>query len=63
LEWDEEKFQEHLTALLPQLGHQQHKEIKDAAAIAAYWSETAWPVIEILVCDYAPEEVMLGRFA
>jgi hypothetical protein len=39
-EWDEEKFQEHLTALLPQLGHQQRKEIKDASAIAAYWSET-----------------------
>jgi regulator of replication initiation timing len=61
LEWDEEKFQEHLTALLPQLGHQQRKEIKDAAAIAAYWSETDWPVIEILVCDDAPNYNKITR--
>jgi regulator of replication initiation timing len=61
LEWDEEKFQEHLTALLPQLGHQQRKEIKDAAAIAAYWSETDWPVIEILVCDDAANYNKLTR--
>jgi hypothetical protein len=51
LELDEEKFQERLTALLPKLSHQQRKEIIDAAAIAAYWAETDWPVIEILaVC-------------
>lgn len=61
LELDEEKFQEHLTALLPKLGHQQRKEIKDAAAIAAYWAETDWPVIEILVCDDAPNYKKLTR--
>jgi hypothetical protein len=40
LEWDEENFHKHLSALLPNLGHQQRKEIIDAAAIAAYWAET-----------------------
>lgn len=54
LELNEEKFQEHLAFLLPNLGHQQRKEIMDAAAIAAYWAETDWPVIENLVCDDAP---------
>jgi hypothetical protein len=61
LEWDEEKFQKHLAALLPNLGHQQRKEIIDAAAIAAYWAETDWPVIEILVCDDAPNYNKLTR--
>ena len=61
LELDEEKFQEHLTALLPNLGHQQRKEITDAAAIAAYWVETDWPVIQILVCDDAPHYNKLTR--
>ncbi|MEI7906334.1 MAG: transposase [Bacteroidota bacterium] len=60
-ELDEEKFQKHLTALLPNLGHQQRKEIIDAAAIAAYWAETDWPVIEILVCDDAPNYNKLTR--
>jgi regulator of replication initiation timing len=54
LEMDEETFLEHLTFLLPKLGHQQRKEITDAAAIAAYWAETDWPVIQNLVCDDAP---------
>jgi len=61
LELDEEMFQKHLTALLPNLGHQQRKEIIDAAAIAAYWAETDWPVIEILVCDDAPHYNKLTR--
>jgi hypothetical protein len=61
LEFDEEEFQKHLTALLPNLGHQQRKEIIDAAAIAAYWSETEWPVIQILMCDDAPNYNKLTR--
>jgi regulator of replication initiation timing len=61
LEMGEEDFQEHLAFLLPKLGHQQHKEITDAAAIAAYWSETDWPIIEILVCDDAPHYNKLTR--
>jgi cell division protein FtsB len=58
---NEEKFQEHLAFLLPELGHHQRKEITDAAAIAAYWAETDWPVIETLVCDDAPHYNKLTR--
>jgi len=61
LEMTEEKFQEHLAFLLPELGHQHRKEILDAAAIAAYWAETDWPVIENLVCDDAPNYNKLTR--
>jgi hypothetical protein len=61
LEWDEKKFQEHLAFLFPKLGHQQRKEITDAAAIAAYRAETDWPVIENLVCDDAPHYNKLTR--
>jgi regulator of replication initiation timing len=61
LEFDEENFQEHLTALLPHLSRQQRKEIIVAAAIASYWSETDWPVIELLVCDDAPNYKKLVR--
>lgn len=61
LEMDAEKFQEQLAFLLPKLGRQQSKEIIDAAAIAAYWAETDWPVIENLVCDDAPHYNKLTR--
>jgi hypothetical protein len=61
LELNEENFQEHLAFLLPKLGHQQRKEITDAAAIAAYWTETDWPVIKTLVCDDAPHYNKLTR--
>jgi len=61
LEMGEEDFQEHLAFLLPKLGHQQRKEITDAAAIVAYWAETDWPIIEILVCDDAPHYNKLTR--
>jgi len=60
-EMDEKNFQEHLTCLLPDLGKQARKEIVDAAAIAAYWAETDWPVIETLLCDDAPQYNKLTR--
>jgi len=62
MEMDETNFQEHLTWLLPNLGKQQRKEIVDAAAIAAYWAETDWPVIETLLCDDAPQYNKLTRW-
>ena len=62
LELNEENFQKHLAFLLPELGQQQRKEIMDAAAIAAYWAETDWPVIKILVCDDAPNYNKLTRW-
>jgi len=61
-EMGEADFQKHLTWLLPKLGKQQRKEIMDAAAIAAYWAETDWPVIETLVCDDAPQYNKLTRW-
>lgn len=62
LELDESGFQEHLNFLLPALGKQARKEIVDAAAIAAYWAETDWPVIETLLCDDAPQYNKLTRY-
>jgi hypothetical protein len=40
---------------LPKLGEQQRKRIKDALAIAAYRTQQIWPVIQLLVCDDAPQ--------
>lgn len=61
-EMDEPAFQEHLTWILPKLGKQQRKEISDATAIAAYWAESEWPVIETLLCDDAPQFNKLTRW-
>ena len=61
-EMNETNFQEHLTWLLPNLGKQQRKEIVDAAAIAAYWAETDWPVVEMLMSDDAPQYNKLTRW-
>jgi hypothetical protein len=60
-EMDEPTFQEHLTWMLPNLGKQPRKDITDAAAIAAYWAESEWPVIGILLCDDAPQFNKLTR--
>src|SRR5207302_7833286 len=40
---------------LPTLGEQLRKLIKDGLAIAAYRTQTAFPVVELLVCDDAPQ--------
>jgi hypothetical protein len=40
---------------LPKLGPQQRKLIKDSLAIAAYRTQTAFPVVELLLCDDAPQ--------
>jgi regulator of replication initiation timing len=58
---DKTEFEKLLTSIVPKLGKQQHKEVLDAAAIAAYWSQTDWPVIKILVCDDAPNYNKLTR--
>lgn len=62
LEMDEPTFQEYLTHLLPNFGKQPRQEITDAAAIAAYWAESEWPVIGTLVCDDAPQFKKLTRW-
>jgi len=49
----ETEFERCLTEQLPQLGPQQRKHILEAAAVAAYRLQTAWPVVDTLVCDDA----------
>jgi hypothetical protein len=61
-EMDEPTFQDHLDWMLPNLGKQHRKEIIDAAAIAAYRAESEWPVVQILVCDDAPQFNKLTRW-
>jgi Transposase IS66 family len=54
-DWSENKLDEWLDEHLPKLGTQVRKLIKDALAIAAYRTQTAYPVVELLVCDDAPQ--------
>src|SRR5713226_36830 len=54
-EWKESQLDEWLDEHLPKLGTKAHKLIKDAFAIAAYHTQTAYPVVELLVCDDAPQ--------
>lgn len=50
------QFLELLHTDLPQLGSQQQTRVLEAAAIAAdHDSQTAWPVVQALVCDHAPQ--------
>ena len=44
-----------LDAHLPQHGVNLRKSIKDALAIAAYRTQTAYPVVTLLLCDDAPQ--------
>jgi hypothetical protein len=54
-DWHESKLDRWLDEHLPKLGARQRKLIKDGLAIVAYRSQTACPVIELLVCDDAPQ--------
>jgi hypothetical protein len=54
-EWTETQLDSLLDTHLPKLGEKLRKLIKDGLAIAAYRSQTLWPVIELLVCDDAPQ--------
>ena len=54
-DWQESQLDEWLDQHLPKLGAKSRKLIKDALAIAAYQSQTAFPVVELLVCDDAPQ--------
>jgi regulator of replication initiation timing len=40
---------------LPKLGVNLRKRIKEALAIAAYRTQTSYPVIDLLICDDAPQ--------
>ena len=54
-EWNETKLDELLDEHLPKLGTKLRKLIKDGLAIAAYRTQTVYPVVELLVCDDAPQ--------
>ena len=58
-EWGESAFTGLLNQHLPALGLQQRKRILDAAAIAAYHAQTGFPVVELLICDDAPQFKLL----
>jgi hypothetical protein len=52
---DEATLQALLDVHLPDLGPQQRKGILDATAVAAYQMEIDFPVVDLLVCDDAPQ--------
>jgi hypothetical protein len=54
-EWQESQLDDWLDQHLPTLGTKPRKLIKDSLAIAAYHTQTACPVIELLICDDAPQ--------
>jgi Transposase IS66 family len=54
-DWSENQLDELLDEHLPKLGEKLRKVIKDGLAIAAYQTQTLWPVVELLVCDDAPQ--------
>jgi hypothetical protein len=55
LDYTEVQLETWLDSHLPKLGSQQRKWIKDALAIGAYRSQENWPVVELLLCDDAPQ--------
>lgn len=54
-EWSEGEFAGLLDQHLPNLGPQQRKWVLDATAIAAYHAQTRFPLVELLICDDAPQ--------
>ena len=54
-EWSEGEFAGLLDQHLPNLGRQQRKWVLDATAIAAYHAQTGFPLVELLICDDAPQ--------
>jgi hypothetical protein len=53
--WTAAELDTLLATHLPGLGPQQARWVRDALAVAAYHAQTAWPVVDLLVCDDAPQ--------
>jgi hypothetical protein len=51
--WTAAEFQRLLDRRLPRLGREARQQVEEAAAIAAYWAEPTWPVVQCLVADDA----------
>jgi hypothetical protein len=53
--WTAAELDALLATHLPRLGPQQARWVRDALAVAAYHAQTAWPVVDLLVVDDAPQ--------
>ncbi len=53
--YTENQLDDVLDAHLPKQGANLRKSVKEALAIATYRSQTVYPVVELLVCDDAPQ--------
>jgi hypothetical protein len=49
------EFDQLLDGHLPKLGVNLRKRVKEALAIAAYRTQTTYPVVDLLLCDNAPQ--------
>jgi regulator of replication initiation timing len=58
-DWSEGELDELLDKQLPKLGPPLRKRIKERLAIVAYQSQHTFPVVELLVCDDAPQSHLL----
>jgi hypothetical protein len=54
-DWDEPTFLDRVDTGLPNLSVQQRQAILGAAAVAAYHAEVGVPIVQLLVCDDAPQ--------
>lgn len=54
-DWDEESFVARLDARWPNLSTQHRQAILSAAAVAAYHAATDIPLVQLLICDDAPQ--------
>jgi hypothetical protein len=53
--YTENQLDDVLAARLPKQGVNLRKRVKEALAIATYRTQTAYPVVELLLCDDAPQ--------
>jgi Transposase IS66 family len=53
--FSEDQIERVLTSQFPNMGPTVRKNVKDALAIAAYRTQTAYPVVALLLCDDAPQ--------
>jgi hypothetical protein len=54
-DYREDQLDALLDASLPAMGAVVRKSVKDALAIAAYHHQTSYPVVDLLLCDDAPQ--------
>jgi len=59
--YKEEELEEDLLKNLPDIGKQTRARILEAGAISSYHNETGYPVVEILICDDAPQFKLLTK--